>query len=70
MDRIEEYILSDYEREVWKEINHLKESGVKYRKILEIYLEKEKGEVDSDLIYNMIYDIKTERWSYKKGGYI
>ncbi len=68
MVKIDEYILSDYEMDVWKEINHLKEMGVKYRTILERYLEKEKGEVDPDLIYDMVYNIHTERWSFNKNG--
>lgn len=54
--------------DVWKEINHLKESGVKYRKILDMYLEKEKGDIDPDLIYDMIYNINTERYSYNNGA--
>lgn len=68
MVKIDEYILSDYEMDVWKEINHLKESGVKYRKILDMYLEKEKGDIDPDLIYDMIYNINTERYSYNNGA--
>ena len=65
MVKIEDYIISDYEMDIFKEIKHYREMKVDKKWIINKYKDEE---IDPDLLHDMVYKIYIKKYSYNKDG--